>query len=45
MGLGREFLRDLITLRRAGELEGARRVSEIGAQQLADSLIEAPEVE
>ena len=45
MGLGREFLRDLITLRRAGELEGARRVAEIGAQQLADSLIEAPEME
>jgi SAM-dependent methyltransferase len=45
MGLGREFLRDLIALRRAGELKGARRVAEIGAQQLADSLIEAPELE
>jgi hypothetical protein len=45
MGLGREFLRDLIALRRAGELQGARRVAEIGAQQLADSLIEAPEIE
>jgi len=42
MGLGLGFLRDLTTLKRSGVLEGATRVVEIGAQQIADSLLEAP---
>jgi hypothetical protein len=44
MGLGHAFLWDLIELKREGELEGARDVVEIGAQQIADSLIGAPEL-
>jgi SAM-dependent methyltransferase len=44
MGLGRGFLLDLIDLKRSGALNGTRRVAEIGAQQLADTLIEAPEL-
>jgi Methyltransferase domain len=39
MGLRREFLEDLITLKRLGALEGARRVIEIGSQQLGDSFL------
>jgi SAM-dependent methyltransferase len=41
MGLGAAFLTDLAELKRSGELDGARRVVEIGAQQLADSLIQS----
>jgi len=41
MGLGRAFLDDLIALKRNGAIDGARRVAEIGAQQLADSVLEA----
>jgi hypothetical protein len=39
MGLRREFLQDLLTLKRAGELENAGRVVEIGSQQLGDSFL------
>jgi SAM-dependent methyltransferase len=39
MGLRREFLEDLLTLKRLGALEGARRVIEIGSQQLDDSFL------
>lgn len=42
MGLGSIFLDDLIELRRSGGLNGARHVAEIGDQQLADSLMESP---
>jgi hypothetical protein len=46
MGLGLAFLRDLIELKRSGALDHVRHVLEIGAQQLADSLITAePEFE
>jgi hypothetical protein len=41
MGLTVNFLRDLVALKRAGILDGARSVMEIGAQQLADSFLEA----
>jgi SAM-dependent methyltransferase len=44
MGLGLAFLRDLIALKRSGALDGAHHVLEIGAQQVADSLITAPEL-
>jgi hypothetical protein len=44
MGLGLTFLRELIDLKRTGALDRAARVVEIGAQQLADSLLEAPEL-
>jgi SAM-dependent methyltransferase len=39
MGLRREFLQDLLTLKRSGALDGARRVIEIGSQQLDDSFL------
>jgi Methyltransferase domain len=39
MGLRREFLEDLIALKRSGALDGARRVIEIGSQQLGDSFL------
>jgi hypothetical protein len=42
MGLGLGFLRDLIELKNSGALESAKRVAEIGDQQLADNLITAP---
>lgn len=42
MGLNREFLGDLVALKRAGALDGAKRVAEIGAQQLADSFLAWP---
>jgi SAM-dependent methyltransferase len=41
MGLGSAFLREIIDLKRVGALDGAKRVVEIGAQQLADNLLEA----
>jgi hypothetical protein len=41
MGLGLSFLRDLITLKRSGEIGNAGRVVEVGAQQLADNFLEA----
>lgn len=44
MGLGNAFLRDLIELKRGGALDNVRNVVEIGDQQLADSLITAPEL-
>lgn len=44
MGLGKPFLEDLIALKRSGALDDCRRVIEIGAQQIADSLILAPEL-
>jgi hypothetical protein len=44
MGLGRAFLWDLIELKRRGVLDGARNVIEIGAQQIADNLMIAPEL-
>jgi len=39
MGLGSGFLEDFIELKRAGALDGVRRVAEIGAQQLADTFL------
>jgi Methyltransferase domain len=39
MGLRREFLEDLIALKRSAALDGARRVIEIGSQQLDDSFL------
>jgi hypothetical protein len=39
MGLSIGFLDDLIALKRAGALDGVKRVAEIGSQQLADSLL------
>src|SRR5580693_10425559 len=44
MGLGNVFLRDLIELKQKGALDGAKRVMEIGAQQISDSLMIAPEL-
>ena len=44
MGLGAAFLSDLAELKRSGELDGAHRVVEIGAQQLADSLVQSAEL-
>ena len=45
MGLSVAFLRDLIHLKRHGVLDGARRVVEIGAQQLADNFLTAAELD
>src|SRR3984885_13366940 len=39
MGLRREFLEDLLSLKRAGALENAGRIVEIGSQQLGDSFL------
>jgi hypothetical protein len=39
MGLRREFLQDLLTLKRLGALEKAQRVIEIGSQQLSDTFL------
>jgi SAM-dependent methyltransferase len=39
MGLRREFLEDLIAIKRLGALDKARRVVEIGSQQLADCFL------
>ena len=39
MGLRREFLQDLLTLKRLGALKQARRVVEIGSQQLGDTFL------
>ena len=44
MGLGNVFLNDLIELKQKGALDGATRVMEIGAQQISDSLMIAPEL-
>jgi hypothetical protein len=44
MGLGDAFLNDLMALKRSGALDGVQRVVEIGAQQLADSLILSPQL-
>jgi SAM-dependent methyltransferase len=44
MGLGRQFLRDLMRLKQTGALEGAHSVCEIGDQQLSDSLISSPDL-
>src|ERR1700694_2390731 len=44
MGLGNVFLKDLIELKHKGALDGATRVMEIGAQQISDSLMIAPEL-
>jgi SAM-dependent methyltransferase len=41
MGLGRAFLGDLLELKRRGALDQFTKVVEIGAQQLADSLLKA----
>jgi SAM-dependent methyltransferase len=41
MGLDSCFLNDFIDLKRMGALDGARRVVELGAQQLADQFLEA----
>jgi len=41
MGLSAAFLNDLIDLKRSGVLDAARRVVEIGAQQLADNFLTA----
>src|SRR5690242_11559815 len=45
MGLGRAFLLDLMDLKRRGLIPQRARVVEIGAQQLADTLIQAPELQ
>jgi|ERR1700733_4263368 len=42
MGLGKDFLEDLIELKTRGALTGAKRIVEIGAQQLCDELILSP---
>jgi SAM-dependent methyltransferase len=42
MGLNRTFLRDLITLKKRGLLDGYRSVVEIGAQQFDDHVIRSP---
>lgn len=44
MGLGNVFLTDLIELKQTGALDGATRVMEIGAQQISDSLMLAPQL-
>jgi SAM-dependent methyltransferase len=44
MGLGNVFLNDLIELKQKGALDGASRVMEIGAQQISDSLMIAPQL-
>jgi hypothetical protein len=44
MGLRREFLEDLMTLKRLGALDQARRVIEIGSQQLGDSFLASTEL-
>jgi SAM-dependent methyltransferase len=44
IGLGNVFLNDLIELKQKGALDGATRVIEIGAQQISDSLMMAPEL-
>lgn len=44
MGLGRAFLWDLIELKRSGALNGAKKIVEIGEQQIADNLMIAPEL-
>lgn len=44
MGLNCELLSDLIALKRAGALDGATRVAEIGAQQLADTFLTSPDL-
>ncbi|HYM31975.1 MAG TPA: hypothetical protein VEU47_11775 [Candidatus Cybelea sp.] len=41
MGIGSDLIVDLVTLKRAGELEGCNAVVEIGAQQLAQSFLDA----
>jgi SAM-dependent methyltransferase len=43
MGIGIAFLREIIDLKVAGALDRTKRVVEIGAQQLADNLLEASE--
>lgn len=44
MGLGRAFLADLVELKWSGALDGCSSVVEIGAQQLADSLLTADDL-
>jgi hypothetical protein len=41
MGLGRGFLGDLVELKRRGVLDRCGKVIEIGAQQLANGLLES----
>jgi SAM-dependent methyltransferase len=45
MGLGLGFLRDLNELKRSGALDRLKRVADIGAQQLTDVFLTAPELE
>ena len=42
MGYSPVFMSDIIALKRRGLLDGCRRVVEIGAQQINDSLITSP---
>lgn len=44
MGLGREFLRRVVDLKRSGSIDNASSVIEIGAQQLSNSLLEAEDL-
>jgi hypothetical protein len=44
MGLGNVFLKDLIELQQKGAFNGGKCVMEIGAQQISDSLMIAPEL-
>jgi hypothetical protein len=41
MGLGRGFLANFVELKRSGRIEGAKRVVEIGSQQLADDFLQS----
>jgi SAM-dependent methyltransferase len=44
MGLGHNFACDLLELKRRGAMDGIASVIEIGAQQLSNSLLRAPDV-
>jgi hypothetical protein len=44
MGLGNAFLQDLLALKRDGQLNGVKRVAEMGDQQINDTLMTAPEL-
>jgi SAM-dependent methyltransferase len=44
VGLGRRLVKNLIELKRRGLLDNCRRVVEIGAQQINDRLLTAPEL-
>jgi hypothetical protein len=43
LGIGKAFLLDLINLKKAGAIDGFTRVVEIGAQQLADNVLDSTE--